>query len=127
MCEYVKKRKAYFFLMIRRPPRSTLFPYTTLFRSPLRCRIRFVVDTLQDDNPAVSLDNFEDVSPASLVKPFIEALFDDESILFCFHGYSAPWGGYCRPSGSMCRQKIFVSHRNGNSISWYLGQPALAK
>src|SRR5574343_617851 len=25
-----------FFLMIRRPPRSTLFPYTTLFRSP-RC------------------------------------------------------------------------------------------
>src|SRR3990167_6973404 len=25
-----------FFLMIRRPPRSTLFPYTTLFRSPNR-------------------------------------------------------------------------------------------
>src|SRR3712207_8125637 len=26
----------FFFLMIRRPPRSTLFPYTTLFRSPKR-------------------------------------------------------------------------------------------
>src|SRR3712207_9429084 len=26
-------RVLYFFLMIRRPPRSTLFPYTTLFRS----------------------------------------------------------------------------------------------
>src|SRR5476651_2804837 len=26
----------FFFLMIRRPPRSTLFPYTTLFRS---CRL----------------------------------------------------------------------------------------
>src|SRR5256885_6744008 len=26
----------FFFLMIRRPPRSTLFPYTTLFRSGLR-------------------------------------------------------------------------------------------
>src|SRR5438876_8151864 len=26
----------FFFLMIRRPPRSTLFPYTTLFRSPRR-------------------------------------------------------------------------------------------
>src|SRR2546425_3947966 len=25
--------KLFFFLMIRRPPRSTLFPYTTLFRS----------------------------------------------------------------------------------------------
>src|SRR3712207_7807948 len=37
----------FFFLMIRRPPRSTLFPYTTLFRSrphvprdPLRCDVR---------------------------------------------------------------------------------------
>src|SRR6266705_2292294 len=32
-----------FFLMIRRPPRSTLFPYTTLFRSrarKLRCTCR---------------------------------------------------------------------------------------
>src|ERR1019366_9646594 len=26
-------RGCFFFLMIRRPPRSTLFPYTTLFRS----------------------------------------------------------------------------------------------
>src|SRR5439155_26362174 len=26
----------FFFLMIRSPPRSTLFPYTTLFRSPCR-------------------------------------------------------------------------------------------
>src|SRR6266576_5984074 len=29
----------FFFLMIRRPPRSTLFPYTTLFRSiELKCK-----------------------------------------------------------------------------------------
>src|SRR3712207_8464005 len=28
----------FFFLMIRRPPRSTLFPYTTLFRSAWRKR-----------------------------------------------------------------------------------------
>src|SRR3712207_8824219 len=27
-----------FFLMIRRPPRSTLFPYTTLFRSEVATR-----------------------------------------------------------------------------------------
>src|SRR5689334_24642396 len=26
---------SFFFLMIRRPPRSTLFPYTTLFRSAI--------------------------------------------------------------------------------------------
>src|SRR6266478_9239705 len=29
----------FFFLMIRRPPRSTLFPYTTLFRSRLRLAV----------------------------------------------------------------------------------------
>src|SRR5256885_9425601 len=29
----------FFFLMIRRPPRSTLFPYTTLFRSRRACRL----------------------------------------------------------------------------------------
>src|SRR3712207_9284241 len=32
------RREVFFFLMIRRPPRSTLFPYTTLFRSRMmRC------------------------------------------------------------------------------------------
>src|SRR3712207_4221299 len=30
--------KCIFFLMIRRPPRSTLFPYTTLFRSSREVR-----------------------------------------------------------------------------------------
>src|SRR2546427_6781110 len=29
----------FFFLMIRRPPRSTLFPYTTLFRSQHEVRL----------------------------------------------------------------------------------------
>src|ERR1019366_2021347 len=29
----IRPKSTFFFLMIRRPPRSTLFPYTTLFRS----------------------------------------------------------------------------------------------
>src|SRR3712207_9124076 len=36
-------RGVFFFLMIRRPPRSTLFPYTTLFRS-MHTVIRHVLD-----------------------------------------------------------------------------------
>src|SRR2546422_9638605 len=36
----------FFFLMIRRPPRSTLFPYTTLFRSLLA---RSLLSATQDD------------------------------------------------------------------------------
>src|SRR5437660_10340340 len=35
-----------FFLMIRRPPRSTLFPYTTLFRS-LRAQLRGALEEVQ--------------------------------------------------------------------------------
>src|SRR2546429_7361541 len=36
---------SFFFLMIRRPPRSTLFPYTTLFRSsPPRTHTRDPAD-----------------------------------------------------------------------------------
>src|SRR5450432_4491658 len=31
------KALSFFLLMIRRPPRSTLFPYTTLFRSDQEC------------------------------------------------------------------------------------------
>src|SRR5256886_17207243 len=34
--------------MIRRPPRSTLFPYTTLFRSPARARRVAPVDRVLD-------------------------------------------------------------------------------
>src|SRR5215208_7458215 len=30
---FAARVRSFFFLMIRRPPRSTLFPYTTLFRS----------------------------------------------------------------------------------------------
>src|SRR3712207_8332191 len=33
----------FFFLMIRRPPRSTLFPYTTLFRSPVVLQVTLVL------------------------------------------------------------------------------------
>src|SRR3712207_7192180 len=35
-----------FFLMIRRPPRSTLFPYTTLFRSASAQKPRAVIDAM---------------------------------------------------------------------------------
>src|SRR5256885_7151404 len=38
MYRLAKPDTIFFFLMIRRPPRSTLFPYTTLFRS-LRARL----------------------------------------------------------------------------------------
>src|SRR3712207_7485536 len=41
-----------FFLMIRRPPRSTLFPYTTLFRSPTTRREQASKTTAQYTLPS---------------------------------------------------------------------------
>src|SRR5438093_13741531 len=49
-----------FFLMIRRPPRSTLFPYTTLFRSPFH--------ELRDELPEVRVQTMHVLRPLSLRK-----------------------------------------------------------
>src|SRR5258708_10458655 len=38
--------------MIRRPPRSTLFPYTTLFRSPGKAALHLVMDNYGAHNTA---------------------------------------------------------------------------
>src|SRR3712207_7013842 len=42
-----KKFHSYFLLMKRQPPRSTLFPYTTLFRSHLPPQVRRVRELAQ--------------------------------------------------------------------------------
>src|SRR2546426_8680722 len=42
----------FFFLMIRRPPRSTLFPYTTLFRSHPAAALRGDVLTASESRAA---------------------------------------------------------------------------
>src|SRR5215469_17541451 len=44
----------FFFLMIRRPPRSTLFPYTTLFRSPRGPRSRLASTMSLETCPPLS-------------------------------------------------------------------------
>src|SRR2546427_11030771 len=54
---------SFFFLMIRRPPRSTLFPYTTLFRSiSRRCRACLHREKLSTD----SLPSLVSRAPAAL-------------------------------------------------------------
>src|SRR2546430_2869726 len=51
----------FFFLMIRRPPRSTLFPYTTLFRSSFGSITLFL---LPGDLGFQDLDSFLDLGVA---------------------------------------------------------------
>src|SRR5688572_33216827 len=58
-----------FFLMIRRPPRSTLFPYTTLFRSgdsfAPRARVVDELDELQPVTPRAVATGIEQAGSRS--------------------------------------------------------------
>src|SRR3712207_8290791 len=51
--------------MIRRPPRSTLFPYTTLFRSPVVCCQHLVGDSYETagDKPEEGGDDVKSSCP----------------------------------------------------------------
>src|SRR2546425_10848320 len=64
----------FFFLMIRRPPRSTLFPYTTLFRSPRRGR-----RTSQPAPPAPPAPPVPPAPPAPRSSPAIQVVQSDRS------------------------------------------------
>src|SRR2546427_8427265 len=67
----------FFFLMIRRPPRSTLFPYTTLFRSPIRLQAHDaghrtanpIREGAIHQEPAVRLDYRWDVAESPTGRP----------------------------------------------------------
>src|SRR5260370_15747309 len=56
----------FFFLMIRRPPRSTLFPYTTLFRS----RLRHMLSEDEVEITVVDRDDSHVYQPGLLFVPF---------------------------------------------------------
>src|SRR3712207_8879019 len=64
----------FFFLMIRRPPRSTLFPYTTLFRSIMR-EIPGVIGVKQSQGDLkLMADLLLDVPQGKLVFTAVDAL-----------------------------------------------------
>ena len=78
--------------MIRRPPRSTLFPYTTLFRSNLKGHLLLAHGTLDGNVP---LNN-----TMMLVKELIAANKDFDLVLFPNRGH-----GYGADSYYMMRRK----------------------
>src|SRR3712207_8598972 len=51
----------FFFLMIRRPPRSTLFPYTTLFRSIAKAPSAELRENQKDQDSLPPYDVLDDV------------------------------------------------------------------
>src|ERR1039457_7322279 len=66
MCTYFYF--VFFFLMIRRPPRSTLFPYTTLFRSGRGWYVKGHPGVIHDGPPWRSEEHTSELqSPCNLV------------------------------------------------------------
>src|SRR2546422_3677797 len=53
--------------MIRRPPRSTLFPYTTLFRSSLEALLKEEFDLLCFRSVDQALDDIRDLRPHGII------------------------------------------------------------
>src|SRR5258708_36152407 len=66
----------FFFLMIRRPPRSTLFPYTTLFRS-----------------------NFNTSTTSATIKSWTPTPGDHRAGLAVRGHHASEWGGHIQPDG----------------------------
>src|SRR3712207_9213068 len=64
----------FFFLMIRRPPRSTLFPYTTLFRSR---HLKRVADVLHRRYRRARFDRLLVGSPEELTSDVERTLHPD--------------------------------------------------
>src|ERR1043165_2503031 len=70
-----------FFLMIRRPPRSTLFPYTTLFRS-LLCAMELICFRSGHAYRTTHLHHHasfpadDDIEAEAAKMPFTRAMFD---------------------------------------------------
>src|SRR5258708_22775532 len=73
----------FFFLMIRRPPRSTLFPYTTLFRSRTVAFAEVVTvgEMTVEGVTAQRADSIEDIQ-AALKNGLVPVVVDPAGILF---------------------------------------------
>src|SRR2546426_10090548 len=72
----------FFFLMIRRPPRSTLFPYTTLFRSGRDpAEVRKVADDLAKLDPKPGLQHSA-ASDAYIIPDLVVQKIDGEYKVF---------------------------------------------
>src|SRR5256885_17196816 len=60
---------SFFFLMIRRPPRSTLFPYTTLFRSPVARPVQLHRSSVVAEQTVVRADPRSEEHTSELQSP----------------------------------------------------------
>src|SRR3712207_1058091 len=93
----------FFFLMIRRPPRSTLFPYTTLFRSPFvpvafRPAVQAACRVLQREQTAVAEAAGCTVA---MVAAEVAGAFGSDPALFSHDRFHPSSAGYARIAAAL--------------------------
>src|SRR5256885_11841657 len=101
--------------MIRRPPRSTLFPYTTLFRShgPVRLRHRahHAVQRLAPDFPGRSEEHTSELqSPCNLVCRLLLEKKKKHALSTAHHPSASDLRYRACPSSSNLRILLHLTH-----------------
>src|SRR5688572_32529759 len=92
----------FFFLMIRRPPRSTLFPYTTLFRSPVALSSRATARlTVEVGTPS---------SRAALANPVCSTTRDRKSTRLNSSHSQISYAVFCLKKKKQIKNKIYITH-----------------
>src|SRR2546429_7266260 len=96
--------------MIRRPPRSTLFPYTTLFRS----RVAAASDVGRNDR--ISLENFAQLPPVhrrpagrSDINSFLGPRDRKSTRLNSSHGYIS-YAVFCLKKKKTRQDTVYIHH-----------------
>src|SRR3712207_8902608 len=98
--------------MIRRPPRSTLFPYTTLFRSLKRARHIVVMDHHRQGRERIDSAVLSYVEPyASSASEMVAEVVDRKSTRLNSSHANISYAVFC-----LKKKKIYNSHNITNII-----------
>src|SRR5438034_9918206 len=119
----------FFFLMKRRPPRSTLFPYTTLFRSQTSGTFAFA-DAYYNNYENVIGNVFGEYGSACTAVSYEIEAGDGQSSSIYKLGYYDDGGGSSSPNPSLSAKVGQTILRGGNwdcktnSVTWNSNVPS---
>src|SRR2546425_1944947 len=101
--------------MIRRPPRSTLFPYTTLFRSPMRSNTIFRIASMTKAVTSVGVMMLIEEGKLSLDDPVSKYLpaFKSERVLVALGDSAKGTRDSLVPAARQITVHDLLTHRSG--------------
>src|SRR2546430_5433454 len=105
----------FFFLMIRRPPRSTLFPYTTLFRSQSD-RVNGMIER-RSDIVVFGLVKFIKNILTKLQFPLIFLFLDRKSTRLNSSHSQISYAVFCLKKKNKLRQRFYLAYQDLHGAS----------